>query len=124
MKKAALYLIIALIAVLLVWKSIHITREKSGITDLERVLLPMRSSISLHSNLSYLSNDTSLALFYRTEFVMVPIVIDSSNRNDTVLYIENLTIDKVLDTSNLKHYKVLRTYSTNKLKTFLLAKER
>jgi hypothetical protein len=124
MKKAAPYFILALIAALLIWKSTHITREKSGITDLEQVLLPIRSSISLHSNLSYISNDTSIKMYYRTEFVMAPIIIDSSKRNDTVLKVENLEIDNVADSGNLKHYKILQAFSTKKLKAYLLVKEK
>jgi len=124
MKKAATYLIIVFIAALLVWKSIHITREKSGFTDLRLVLLPIRSSISLHSNLSYISNDTSTKMYYRAEFVMAPIIIDSCKKNDTVLKVENLVIGNAADTSNLKNYKILQDFSTKKLKAYLLVKEK
>jgi hypothetical protein len=124
MKKYILYFLIILIAISLFCYAIFIVRKKTIMSDLEEIILPIKSSISLNSIISYKSNNTSLELFYRTQFVMVPIIVENNETNATILLVEDLNIQKPINFSNANEYKTIQSYTNKKFKVLLLKKEK
>jgi hypothetical protein len=123
LKKYILYFLIILIAISLFCYSIFIVQKKTIISDLEEIMLPIKSSISLNSIFSYKSNNPSIELYYSTQFVLVPIIVENNETNDTILLLEDLNIQKPIDFSNANEYKTIQSYSNKKFKALLLKKE-
>jgi len=122
-KKYLLYFLIILIAISLLCYSIFIVRKKTLISDLEEIILPIKSSISLNSIISYKSNNKSIELYYSTQFAMVPIIVENNQTNATILLLEDLNIQKPIDFSNANEYKTIQSYKNKKFKVLLLKKE-
>jgi hypothetical protein len=124
MKKYILYFLIILISISLFCYSIFIVRKKTMVNDLEEIMLPIKSSISLNSIISYKSNNPTYELYYRTQFVMAPIIVENNETNATILLVEDLNIQKPIDFSNANEYKTIQSYTNKKFKVLLLKKEK
>lgn len=124
MKKALYFFILSLIAVILIRNLSHISQSKTIINDLEDVLLPVKSSINYNSVISYESNNISEELYYRTQFVMVPIILENDKMNDTLLFIEDLEYQNANENLNPNEYITLQTSSNKKFRVILMKRRK
>lgn len=90
------------------------------LSDLEEVLLPIKSSINSNTTISFKSNNTSLEIYRQTQFVMVPIYVENNQIQDTILFIEDLAFQNNNDSNYYYKNEIIRINTNERFRALLI----
>ncbi len=101
---------------------LHVIHKNSNeIDNLNQILTPVKSLLVEQSNISLISDKQDLALYYRTQFLLVPVIVENQVfENDTILVIEKKGGKKFK--CPFDKFKILFSGSNDEYKIFLCIK--
>lgn len=106
-------------------------KENWRYNSLIEALEPVKGIIRSSSSISYMSNNSSLEIYYKTQNIMAPIVVvnhdipftEQTTLNDTVIFLEDLNNPaKQLDSLFSIGYKQVTNHSTPVYRIHILKK--
>jgi len=123
LKYIILLILVIIFSILLSIRIGEIKEEKNNITKLEQVFFPILKLQRKDFTASYISNNSSTELYYQTQFVFSPIIIENNTDNDTILYLLDKQIDNKIDSHFFVGKIVLKKYKSDFFEAYLLKKK-
>ena len=92
MKCVVYIMAVGCMCLLILQQLISLPGKKTMTDDLQEVITPLEPLIGKQSCISFISNNPSQELYFRTQFVTVPVILSRDRDMDTILFVEDLRI--------------------------------
>ncbi len=124
MKIAVYIMAIGCMSVLILHHLIRLPGKRTMTDDLQEAITPLQPMIGNHTCISFISNNPSLEIYFRTQFVMVPVILSRSPDQDTILFVEDLRIPSNPAQLDSIPYRVIATSGERNFRASMLLKTR
>jgi hypothetical protein len=115
---------VACLCMLILQQLIRLPVKRTMIDDLQEVITPLEPLVGKQACISFISNNPSLELYFRTQFVTVPVILSRERDRDTILFVEDLQMAKDAARPDTMPHRVIATSAGKNFRVSMLVKER
>ncbi len=124
MKIAVYIMAIGCMSVLILHHLIRLPGKRTMTDDLEEAIMPLKPMIGNHTCISFISNNPSLEIYFRSQFLMVPVILSKEQDQDTMLFVEDLSRPPLSAQLDSIPHRIIATYLRRNFRVSMLLKEK
>ncbi len=124
MRMAVYIMAVACMCLLILQQMISLPGKRTMIDDLQEVIQPLEPLIGDQPVISFVSNNPSFEVYFRTQFLTVPVILSRERDRDTILFVEDLRMAKDEARPDTMPHRVIASSAGKKFRASMLVKER